>query len=167
MRSGRQQNKGSLGTRTAWPNITTLGSNTETSKLEISFLERSWALLGTIPKGSSAPIGKDLTELRRGRGKALTTWRRWKDRNYHTHGTPSTYESITSRSGSMKTNLFLFQQILVILHRFIIYFSFLQQYFFFKPKGQDLVLITFIYKCMAIRGVYSKLLMYLFYKPTA
>ena len=108
MSSGRQQNKGSLGTRTAWPNTTTLGSVTETSKLETLFLERSWASLGTLPKGNSAPIGKDLTELRHDRGKALTTWRRWKDRNCHTHGTQSTYESITSRSGSMKTNLFFY-----------------------------------------------------------
>ena len=68
--------QGSLGTRTAWPNTTTLGSDTETSKLEISFLERSYAPLETLPKESSAPIEKDLTELRRGRGKTLTTWRR-------------------------------------------------------------------------------------------
>ena len=62
-----------LGTRTAWPNTTTLGSVTETSKLETLFLERSWAPIGTLPKGNSAPIGKDLTELRRGRERALTT----------------------------------------------------------------------------------------------
>ena len=68
-----RQNKGSLGTRTAWLNTTTLGSDTETSKLETLFLERSWAPLGTLPKGNSASIGKDLTELRRSRGKALTT----------------------------------------------------------------------------------------------
>ena len=142
---GWQQNKGSLGTKTAWPNTTTLGSITETSKLETLFLERSWAPLGTLPKGNSAPIGKDLTELHRGRERALTTWRCQKDRNCHTRGTPSTYESITSRSGNTKTNLFYLQQILVLLlsfiiyfSYFIIYFSFLQRYLFLvlSPKGR-------------------------------
>ena len=136
--SGHQQNKGSLGTRIAWPNTTTLGSDTETSKLEILFLERSWTPLGILPKGNSALVGKDLTELRHGRGKTLTIWRHQKDKSCHTHGTLSTYESITSRSGNMKTNLFYFQQILVLLLSFIIYFSFSQQYLFFvlSPKGR-------------------------------
>ena len=35
-------------------------------------LRKVMAPLETLPKGSSAPIGKDLTELHHGRGKALT-----------------------------------------------------------------------------------------------
>ena len=36
-------------------------------------LRKVMARLGTLPKGSSIPIGKDLTKLHRGRGKTLTT----------------------------------------------------------------------------------------------
>ena len=53
------------------------------------------------------------------------------DRNYRTRGTPSTYESITNRSGNKKTNLFYLQQISVLLLSFIIYFSYFIIYFSF------------------------------------
>ena len=138
--SGWQQSKGSLDTRTAWPSTTTLGSVAETSKLETLFLEGSWAPLGTPSKENSAPIGKDLTRLRPGRERAPTTWRRQTDRNCHTHGTPSTYESITNRSGNTKINLLHPQRISILLLKFIVYFSYFIIYFSFCNNIYFLVL---------------------------
>ena len=42
----------------------------------LDLARKSWTLLETLRKESSAPTGKDLTESRHGRGRTLTTWRR-------------------------------------------------------------------------------------------
>ena len=126
--SERRQSKGLLDTRTAWLNTTTLGSATEISKLETSFLEGSWAPPGTPPKENLAPTGKDLTGSQPGRERVPTTWRLQTGGSCHTHGTPNTYESTTSRSGGTErpssTTDFSFLPNFIVYFYVIIYFSF-------------------------------------------
>ena len=69
----------------------------------------------------------------------ITSWQRkgtyhletLEGQNCHTHGTPSTYESITSKRGNTKINLLYPQQISVLLLSFIVYFSYFIIYFSF------------------------------------
>ena len=54
-------------------------------------------LLETLHKGSLALTGKDPTGSSHGRGRALTTSRRWTGENFSTHETQCTCGNTTSR----------------------------------------------------------------------
>ena len=62
------------------------------------YYERSWALLKTLPRGSSDQIGKDRIESHRGVGRARTTSRPWTEESSSIHGIQSTFGNTTSRS---------------------------------------------------------------------
>ena len=96
---------------------------------------------------SSAPTGKDLTELHHGREKTPTTQRHQMDRSWTIHRAPSTYGSTTN-----KATFFIFQFTLVNFS-YTPQFSNLPQLIFatilFKPKAQVFFFRELLfYECM-------------------